>query len=216
VDLDEREFAVHCIVGVVQSLQAGVLFVHAASVGVAGVGALLIGSSGGGKSTIALTLARRGHLFLGDDVAAVRRATGEVIPFPRSAGLREGPVARALEERVRASRHVTAAGRHGTFRTLVRVSDLFPASVSGPLPLRFAFLLDGFADRAAITAYRPQVEDAMRLRPLALRGISPGRDLMSLLVVIDLLSRLRCYLVQLGSPEETATLVEAAMEESCS
>ncbi len=216
VNLDEPEFAVDCIVGVARSTQAGVLFLHAASVGVAGAGALLIGPSRGGKSTTALTLAWRGHTFLGDDVAAVRLATGEILPFPRSAGLRDGPLARLLDERLRACRQVRAAGRHGTFRTLVRVSDLFPASMGGPLPLRFAFLLDGFADRATITAYRPDLGDIKRLQSVAPRGISPGRDLMSFLVMVDFLSRLRCHLVQLGSPEETASLLEAAMGGSCS
>jgi len=222
VNLDEAppEFVVDCVVGIVQSAQENVLFLHGASVGVAGAGALLIGPSGGGKSTLALALAWRGHAFLGDDVAAVRLATGEVLPFPKSAGLREGPLARLLDERLRASRHVLAASRQGVPRTLVRVGDLFPTSVGGPLPLRFAFLLDGFADRATITAYRPQLSDLKRLQSVVTDtssdwGISPGRDLMNYLTVVNLLSRLQCHLVQLGSPEETASLIEAAMEGSC-
>jgi hypothetical protein len=35
---------------------------------------------------------------------------------------------------------------------------------------------------------------------------------MQLLVVINLLSDLRCYLVELGSTEETASLIENAMK----
>jgi len=217
----EAQFAVDCIVGTVQSSQAGVLFLHAASVGIAGAGALIIGPGGAGKSTTALTLAWRGHSFLGDDVAAVRRASGEVLPFPKSAGLRDGPLARSLDARLRDCRRAVVTTRRGVRRTLVRVGDLFPGTLGGPLPLRFAFLLDGFADRARITACRPQLSDVKRLQSVATDrslawGISPGRDLMSLLVVVELLSRVTCHLVQLGSPEETAGLIEAAMEVSCS
>jgi hypothetical protein len=221
INIDEAppEFAVDCIFGVVQSVQAGVLFLHAASVGVEGVGALLIAFTRGGKSTMALTLAGRGHVFLGDDVAAVRLSTQELLPFPKSAGLRDGPLARLLDERVRACRHVRAVNRHGEARLLVRVSDLFPSAMGGPLPLRFAFLFDGFADRATINPFRPQLAELKRLHPLVTEassawGLSPGRDLMNFLVVVNLLSRLRCHVVKHGSPEETASLIEAAMEKS--
>ena len=223
VNLDEAppEFAVDCIVGVAQSCQTDVLTLHGASVGVGGAGALLVAATGGGKSTLALTLAWRGHAFLGDDVAVVRPAGPEILPFPKSAGLREGPLLRLLGERVRASRHALAASRHGQTRILVRVSDLFPDSVSGPLPLRFAFFLDGLADRASIAPYRPQLADLKRLQSIVNDstpgwGMTPGRDLMNYLSAVDLFSRLRCYLLQLGPPEESARLIEAAMEGSCS
>ena len=219
VNLEEAdaEFVAECIVGVVQRAQTGVLFLHAASVGIAGAGALLIGPSRGGKSATALTLAWRGHAFLGDDVAAVRLAAQELLPFRKSAGLREGPLARVLCDRLPPARLEAAGIRRGQPRTLVRVSELFPASATGPLPLRFAFLLDGFADRTTITPYRAELLDVGRLRSVATEtssawGISPARDLMNFLVVIDLLSRLRCYRLRLGPPEESAGFIEAAVE----
>lgn len=220
VNLEEApaEFVVDLVVCAVQSVQAGVLFLHAASVGVGKSGALLIAPTNGGKSTTALAVARRGHAFLGDDVAAVRLATRELLPFPRSAGLREGPLARSLEKQVRACRHLRASNRHGIFRTLVRVSDLFPWSIGGPLPLRFAFVLDGLADRAKISAFRPGLGELPRLQSVvtdtsASWGLSPGRDLMLFLSVVELLSGLRCHLVQRGSPEETARVIETVMME---
>jgi hypothetical protein len=219
VDLDEAppESIVDWIVCVVQAAQPGVLFVHAASVGVGRSGALILGPSRGGKSTTALAVAERGHAFLGDDVAAVRLGTGEVLPFPKSAGLREGPLARSLETRVRACRHLLATNRHGIRRTLVRVSDLFPLSVSGPLPLRFAFVLDGLADRAAISPFQPEIRELKRLQCATDAssgwGLSPGRDLMLCLSLLNLLSGLPCHLVQRGSPQETARVIEAVMME---
>lgn len=220
INLDQAppEFVLDCIVGVMQSAQSGVLFLHAASVGIAGSGALLIAPSCGGKSTTALSLASRGHDFLGDDVAAIRLATREILPFPKSAGLREGPLARILDARVRASRHVRISGRHGIPRTIVRVSDLFPWSKNGPLPLRFAFVLDRLTDAATITPLQPSFRELKRLRKMVVMetmsswGMSPGRDLMQLLIVINVLSDLRCYLVELGSIEETASLIENAMQ----
>jgi hypothetical protein len=220
VNLDEApaEFVVDLIVCAVQSVQPDVLFLHAASVGIGGSGALVVAHTNGGKSTTALALARRGHAFLGDDVAAVRRATRELLPFPRSAGLRDGSLARSLEREVRAARHLRATNRHGIDRTLVRVSDLFPGSVSGPLPLRSAFVLDRVADRAAISPFRPGLGELPRLQSLvtdtsASWGRSPGRDLMLFLSVVNLLSGLRCYLVQRGTPDETASAIESAMME---
>jgi hypothetical protein len=220
VNLDEApvEFLVDLVVGAVQSIQTGVLFLHAGSVGVGGSGALIIAHSNGGKSTTSLAVARRGHAFLGDDVAAVRTATRELLPFPRSAGLREGSLARSLEGEVQRCRHLRAANREGIERTLVRVSDLFPWSVSDPLPLQYAFVLERIAEGAAISAFQPGLEELSRLRALATDasaswGLSPGRDLMLFLSVVNLLSGVRCYLVQRGSPEETARVIEAVMME---
>ncbi|HMH52785.1 MAG TPA: hypothetical protein VK548_21285, partial [Candidatus Acidoferrum sp.] len=195
VNLDEapREAVVDWIVSVVQSVQAGVLFIHAATVGIGGSGALIIAPSGGGKSTTALAVARRKHAFLGDDVAAVRLATREVVPFPKAAGLRDGSLARSLESEVQACRHVHATNGNGLERILVRVSDLFPWSMSGPLPLKFAFVLDALGERAEITELRPGLEERARLLCVATEAsaawaVSPGRDLMLFLSVIRLLS----------------------------
>jgi hypothetical protein len=220
VNLDEAppESVVDWLACIAQAAHTGVLFLHAGSVGVAGSGALLIGSTGSGKSTTTLALAGRGHAFLGDDVAAVSLATRQLLPFPRSAGLRAGPLAMSLERQVRTCRPLVAVNRHGVSRTLVRVSDLFPDSGSGPLPLRFAFVLDGFAERAAVSEFRPGLAELRRLRSVVTDtsgawGLSPGRDLLLFLSVVNLLSSLRCHVVKLGSPEETAAVIEAVMME---
>ena len=222
INLDESppEFVTDCIVSLVQSAQQGVLFLHAASFGIGGAGALLIGRSGAGKSTTSVALAARGHSFLGDDLAAVRLATREVLPFPKSARLRDGSFVRSLDCRVRACRHTTVTDPKGIARTLISMGDLFPASVGGPLPLRFAFLLDGFGERVAIKAFRPQIGDVKRLKSVVSEtipswGISPGRDLMKFLTVEKLLSELQCYLLELGSPDESVAAIENVMEETC-
>jgi len=222
IDLDEApaEFATDCVVSLVQGAQQDVLFMHAASFGIAGVGALLVGCGQAGKSTTALALAARGHSFLGDDVAAVRTRTREILPFPRVVSLRPGPYVRSLEARLRATRHTTAVGPDGQTRTLVSMGVLFPASAGRVLPLRFAFLLDGFAAHARLTPFRPGIGDVKRLKAAVSEsipswGLSPGRDLMRFLAVVNVLSGLDCHLVELGSPEDSAVAIEDVMEAAC-
>jgi hypothetical protein len=218
LDLAPPEFVLDCIVGIVLAAQPGILFLHAASVGIAGSGALILAPSFGGKSTIALSLASRGHAFLGDDVGVVRLAAREVLPFPKSAGLRDGPLASLLQEQLGDYRHVRVPARHGDVRTVVRVSDLFPQSVSEPLPLRFAFLLDGITGRAKLTSFEPGPGELRRLRNMVVLdaesrwGVSPGQDLMQLLTIMNLLAELRCHLLEVGSIEDTANLIERTMQ----
>ena len=56
----------------------GALMVHAAAVGVDGVGALIVGRSGAGKSTTGLQCLASGMEYLGDDYVAVGRGTPAV------------------------------------------------------------------------------------------------------------------------------------------
>jgi hypothetical protein len=211
------DFATDCVASVVQAAQPEVMFLHAASFSVGGAGALLIAAGRGGKSTTALALAARGHRVLGDDMAAVRLRSCELLPFRKVASLRPGRYVRSLEARLRATPHSITLAPDGEARTLVHLTDLFPASAGPEVPLRFAFLLDGFAERPRLSAYRPTIGDARRLRAavsesLPFWGISPGRDLMKFLTVVSLLSRLECNVLELGSPEDSAVAIESSME----
>jgi hypothetical protein len=204
-------------VNVAQAAQPDVLFLHAASFGIGDAGGLLIGWSGSGKSTTALALAASGHAFLGDDVAAVRIRDRAILPFPRTARLRPGAYVRSLEGRLLAAGGTQAVGEDGLDRTLVSMAALFPRQAPGALPLRHAFLLDGFGDRARLTPYSPRISDLERLRP-AVNGATPhwghsaGRDLLRFLALVDVLSGADCHRVELGTPEETAAAIVAAME----
>src|SRR5262249_2120898 len=51
------------VINPVLALQRGLLFAHAASLGVRDSGLLLVGPSGSGKTTSAMTLASRGHAY---------------------------------------------------------------------------------------------------------------------------------------------------------
>jgi HPr kinase/phosphorylase len=53
--------------------------IHAVLMDVLGVGVLLLGKSGIGKSEAALDLIMRGHRLVADDLVEVRRTSGEVL-----------------------------------------------------------------------------------------------------------------------------------------
>jgi len=218
VRLDDktRDLAVDCLIALALRAQPHLLFLHAASFAIAGRGALLVGPAKSGKSSTVLALASRGHDFLGDDLAPVRPASAELLPFPKSAGLRESRQATELIGRARAFRAVPGTGIDGIPRSYARVGDMFPASRGGPRVLDSVFLLDGFAQQASLRPYRPHLKDVQRLRAAVSESVpgwghSAGEDLLKFLRVIDLLSQARCYLLSVGSLDQTATLIEQAM-----
>lgn len=211
-----RDLAVDCLIAVALGAQPAILFLHAASFAIAGRGALLVGPGKSGKSSTVLALASRGHGFLGDDLAAVRCASAELLPFPKSAGLRESRQASEIEARARAFRAMPGTGLDGIPRKYVRVGDMFPASAGSACRLECVFIVDGFAPAAAITPYEPDLRDIQRLRAVVSENVpgwgdSPGGDLMRFLRVTELLARARCYLLKLGALDESATLIENAM-----
>lgn len=223
IALDEAppEFALDALVAIVQSAQPGLLFLHAASFGIAGTGALLIGHAQAGKSTTAVALGSLGHEVFGDDMAAIRTGSGELVPFRRTLRLRPGPSVASLGARLRTVPHAFTVDPGGTPRTLVRAGALFARAPGEALPLRFAFVLEGFADRPGLTPFRPDIGAVGSLKgvvseSLPAWGRSPGRDLMKFLTVVDVLSKLSCHRLRLGTPEASAEAIETLiMEATC-
>lgn len=64
--------------------------VHAAALAIGDEGVVLAGSSGTGKSTLALALAQEGFRLLSDDVALIDLARMQVLPFHKAVGLADG------------------------------------------------------------------------------------------------------------------------------
>jgi HPr kinase/phosphorylase len=112
--------------------------VHGALVDVEGIGVLLLGPSGIGKSECALELVRRGHRLVADDVVVLRR---EVEGPGQGAG--EGPLIGETPDLIRHHMELRGIG-------IVYVPDLF-----GP---------DSVRDRAEVAlvcrleAWRPDLE----------------------------------------------------------
>jgi hypothetical protein len=204
----------------VLALQRGLLFAHAASVGIGGAGVLLVGPSGSGKTTTAITLASRGHRYFGDDVAALRTETAELLPFWRIAHVRPGLHARSL------AGHMTAGAwdapyADGLPRLRLRVADVFPTAASAPLPLRRALFLRGFASRPRLEPFNPTGGDFAAGSRFALNntlwvawGKTPQLRLLQFMLFMRLLERVPCAWLDAGEPEATADLIEHSLEDS--
>lgn len=211
-------FLVDLIVNPMLAAQRELLFVHAASVGIGGAGILLIGPSGSGKTTVSLALASRGHAYFGDDMAAIRMSSMELLPFRSTACVRPGPHARAL------SRHLDTASweaphADGICRLAVRVRDLFPAAAAGSLELRAAVFLRRFAPAPAVERFAPTFAALGSSSRLALNnalwiawGTTPQRRLLQFMLFVRMLTRVHCAWLDVGHPERTADLLERTME----
>jgi len=210
------EFLVDFMVNPVLAIQRQLLFLHAASVGIGNAGILIIGPTGSGKTTTALTLGARGHAYYGDDMAAIRTATTELLVFRTTASVRPGPHARALSHHLETGRW-DPPHADGVPRLRLRVAQVLPAADPTPLPLRRALFLRRFADAPALAPFAPTPE---ALSPLALNnalwlawGTTPQRRLLQFMLFVRLLAKVRCAWLDVGSPEATADLIEQTMEE---
>ena len=138
-------------------------------VSVHGVGVLIRGASGSGKSYTALTLMRRGHVLIADDVV-------EVTDGPDGK-----PVGRSLEEVVR----VEVRGL-GVFEA----ASLFPSGTARSSPIDLVIDLDRYDDWQDSGRTAPETGETHILdsRLLTVRvplpsGVDPG-------LMVELLSRL--------------------------
>lgn len=224
--LEPWRFTVNYLVSTVMSLQRDVAFVHAGSAGVRGMGVLLAGPSRAGKTTLSLALASHGHSFFGENVAAIRKSTKELLPFRRMGYVRSGPRALAVDDSLRKrprEPELVDLGASGTeARIPVRISELFPGAGCQPVPLGSAYFLRRFAQRPAVEAFTPSLADVEKtLKPLsydytvaASWGPTPGNFLVKYLGIIGLLSTIPCYHLDVGPPDETANLIEKTTEDS--
>jgi hypothetical protein len=216
------EFLVDLVVAQAAAAQRNMLFVHAASVVVDGEGVLLCGESGRGKTTLALALAARGHGYLGDDIAAVRTATRELVALRTTANVRPGLRAQAVDDWIDTNvPGLTAPRADGLPRWPVSVAHAFPAAAAGPAPLRRVLFLRGFAAAPAVERFRPSLADWAEHPTPPLNGAlwlswatTPALRLLQFLLFARLLSTLRCEWLDAGSPDATAELIERTMEAS--
>jgi hypothetical protein len=184
-------------------LRADALFFHAATVAVAGRGALLVGPKGSGKSTTALALAARGHALLGDETACYLPSERAVLPMRRPVGIKPGPRARAVAEGI--ERSGLTPQEDGILRA--DVGALLPAGEAAPAPLRSVVFLRGFASRPEIAPVEAGREELAALQPLAcsLVDAPPARRVFEM---VKLFEGLRVFRLSPGDPDETAAVLE--------
>jgi hypothetical protein len=202
-----QPFIANLAVNRVLRLQRNMLFFHAASVRVGDRGIMLVGGKGSGKTTTSLTLASRGHGFLGDEVAAVRTDTREMLPFRRAASIRAGIRTSRVTQRLADGGYPAETFPDGSARVLANVADLFPDATASPARLESVFFLRRFAPRPAVEQFAFGLENFQLLTPLAcsMWGVPTG---LRMLQISRMLSEVNCYHLDPGSPDETAELLE--------
>jgi hypothetical protein len=199
--------------------QTGVLFLHGASLCIGGAGVLLTGRGGAGKTTLALALASRGHGLLGDDLAALRLEALELLPVRRTLYIRRGLRAARVEQVLRERRVEMEILADAKARAVVQARELFPADPVQlqPAALRSALFLRAFRKRPAVERFAPSLAQMETLRDLPLRlqwGITPALRLLRFAQAVRALTRVPCYFLDVGQPDETADLIEKIAEES--
>jgi hypothetical protein len=213
------EFLVEYLVGITLGAQPWTLPIHGASVQMGKAGVMLVGASRAGKTTTSLHLAVRGHTLLGDEIALIRLATGEVVPFRRSVNVRLGPQGRELAVMLGRSAAANGTSSTAAWAGPHRITELFPGRYAGPVPLRAAFFLGGFADQPSLEPFqlsldRDDVVGWITTPEIAYCswGLAPARRAFRLVVLKQVLSRIPCWLLKLGQPRATAELIERTME----
>jgi len=205
-----RALAGSLAVSQLMRLQRGALFFHAASLSVGDRGLLIVGGKGAGKTTLACALGVRGHAFLGDEIAALRSTTKELIPVRRSITMRPGPRSGAVAARLDHVHTESEAYPDGTKRLRVRPLDLF--GHAEPLAVRLGAIvfLRGFSATPRLARFEPKTKHVGDLTPVAasLYGLQPARRVFEMLSVLTA----PCYDLWMGGVDETARLVEREME----
>ncbi len=118
--------------------------IHAGVVSWAGQGVLLTGGPAVGKTTLTLELVRRGFAFLSDDVAPLHRATGQVVPFPKTLGVRPGtpPLMPGFSFADQRTIPFFAEGQ----KRFVDVEAIKAGALGEPCPARYLFVLSDRLD----------------------------------------------------------------------
>jgi hypothetical protein len=194
-------------------LQRDGFVLHAASVGIGGKGVLLCGAKGAGKTTLALSFACRGDVFLGDEWAAVLALSGELLPLRRAASIRPGPHPDGLDEYLEKHTCHVEALSDGTTRVRTRVGPVFPRAAAQVVPLTDIFLLRGFSARPGVAPFARHSGELPPASPLlaSVWGHPPDERALYLLRTLD---RARWWHLDVGgSPEETADMIEETVKE---
>ena len=217
------DFLVEYLVGITLGGQPGLLPIHGAALQIGQAGAVLVGPSHAGKTTTALHLAARGYGLLGDEIALLRVATREVVPFRRTAQLRPGPRGQELAALLGPSDNGDGPCADDEWTVPYRIAELFPNAAVHPVRVRAVYFLSGFADGPSLTPFNFTFGDPDILRWIMIPeishyswGVAPARRTFRLMILREVLSRIPCWRLTVGPPSDTAALIEANMEElSC-
>jgi hypothetical protein len=194
-------------------LQSRVAALHAGSIAIGKRGVLLVGPKGSGKTTLSMTLAARGCGFLGDEMAALRLDSFELIPVRRSVSVRPGPRSPRVDAALQAAMLAPEPFPDGAVRLRAKIDELFPENVAAPVRLASIVFLRGVCRRPLLERVTVAREHLGLLTPLpsTLWNMPRAERAIRLL---GILPKARCFWLDAGEPEETADRVEEAMRGS--
>ncbi len=193
-------------------LQRDVLFLHAASVSIGGEGVLACGPKRSGKTTLALSLAARGHPLLGDELAGVHLRSRELIPIRRSVATREGPRSAGADALLAAHGGVAERFPDGELRQRYPAHSLSPDASATRTPLTTLLILRSMVPATRIEAASVGPALLGKLTPLAASLWDRPPALVAVRLV-GLLASVRVFEVDSGPPDEVADRIEALMED---
>jgi len=179
---------------------------HAASVRIGSAAAAIVASSEGGKTTTAIACARRGMPLYSDERCIV--IDGLVRPFPRALGIRAHALELLCRDDVPGDACIGARLRErgsGAW-PCASFDELFGArALPEPARLSALFFIEGRASQAAA---RPLALDAALPRLLSAPLRSPQSGIDTVACGLSLLRRAEAHALTLGSPDETAGVIE--------
>jgi len=186
------------------------LVLHGAAVVQDGKAAVVLAPSGGGKTTIALELVRRGWRFLSDDFA-VLASDSTVLPFPRRVNLTDDTIALLRLPRARGS--VPVPGPSGRVKWMTDIEGLFPGALGTAAPLRSLFLFTAVTHTSTSSSTRdPDTKWRLELDHLPLELEARLTSLPGV-TEVHVLRRYAPPLVEItGAPGEP---IVAALDEAC-
>lgn len=193
-------------------LQPQVAVLHAGAVAIDTAGVLLVGAKGSGKTTLTLALAARGCGFLGDEMAALRLDTRELIPLRRSVSIRPGPGSARVDAAVRAAGLDQEDFPDGP-RVRAPIDQLFPGNVGATVRLDAIVFLRQFRSTPGLERVAPRREHLGLLTPLPSTLWAQPAPLRAIRL-LGILSKARCFWLDVGDPDETAALLEKTVQAS--
>jgi hypothetical protein len=209
--LDEerwRAYAESVVFHTILSEIPGYLALHAGVVSRGNKGLILCGESNSGKTTLTLGLVRAGLKFLSDEVAFMERKSGNVLPFPRSPGIREKSLAIFSDLSVHELRPTKALS--GDDKWLLDVRRWVDESIGGPCRPDVILFLEGFAEKTLLT---PIAASEAVFRCLKFSHSEADDPFAAMLGLADVLSNTRCYTLLSGPPAETVEQVASLVRE---
>lgn len=185
------------------------LLIHAAAIGGAGRGALLIGAGGSGKSTTAVACVQAGMRAAGDDYVLLDAVAGVAHPLYGTAKL--APHSLALIPSVAAA--VRRDGGCDAEKLVVDLAGRWPARMARPVSVD-ALVIPRIVQSGRTRLVRGSGADALRaLAPTTIFQL-PGDNRALLAVLAELARRLPTYVLELAGPPsegvaELARLLDA-------